>query len=96
MRTTDTASVLRVAGTFNFKDKAKPRDVKALTPPVEIGTGQFLQMLDKAITEAGVTVQAPPKLGGTPRSTTCSARTPCASTRARLCPSRPCCSAATR
>jgi hypothetical protein len=64
MRTTDTASVLRVAGTFNFKDKAKPKDVKALTPPVEIGTGQFLQMLDRAITEAGVTVQAPPKLGG--------------------------------
>jgi hypothetical protein len=65
MRTTDTASVLRVAGTFNFKDKAKPRDVKALTPPVEIGTGQFLQMIDRAITEAGVTIQAPPKLGGT-------------------------------
>jgi hypothetical protein len=65
MRTTDTASVLRVAGTFNFKDKSKPRDVKALTPPVEIGTGQFLQMVDRAITEAGITVQAPPKLGGT-------------------------------
>jgi hypothetical protein len=28
-RTTDTASVLRVAGTFNFKDRSTPREVKA-------------------------------------------------------------------
>jgi hypothetical protein len=65
-RTTDTASVLRVAGTFNLKDRANPREVKTLSPlpgqPVsETGTGAFIQMLDEAIIKAGVTMQAPPK-----------------------------------
>lgn len=60
-RTTDTASVLRVAGTFNLKDRNNPREVKTLTPVAEIGTGVFIQMIDRAITEAGIEVKAPPK-----------------------------------
>ena len=61
MRTTDTASVLRVAGSFNLKDRTNPREVKAVTPAVETGTGAFIQLLDRAIVEAGVEVKAPPK-----------------------------------
>lgn len=61
-RTTDTSSLLRVVGSFNFKNRSKPREVKALTPAAEIGTGLFVQMLDKAIVEAGITPKAPPKL----------------------------------
>ena len=60
-RTTDTASVLRVAGSFNLKDRANPREVKALTPASETGTGAFIALLDKAIIEAGVTPAPPPK-----------------------------------
>ncbi len=62
MRTTDQASVLRVAGSFNLKDRANPREVKALTPPTTSGTGEFIALIDKAIIEAGVIVQAPPRL----------------------------------
>jgi hypothetical protein len=61
MRTTDTASVLRVAGTFNFKDKHHPTEVKALTPPNELGTGAFIALIDKAIIEAGVEVKPLPQ-----------------------------------
>ena len=60
-RTTDTASVLRVAGTFNFKDRSNPREVKALTPASEIGVGEFTQLLDKALVEAGVEAKTPPR-----------------------------------
>lgn len=62
MRTTDTASVLRVAGTKNFKDRTQPRDVVALTPATETGTGAFIAMIDRALTEAGVEAKVPPKL----------------------------------
>jgi hypothetical protein len=63
-RTTDTASVLRVAGTFNFKDKTQPKEVKALTPATEHGTGEFIQLLDKAVITAGVTIAPPPRFAG--------------------------------
>lgn len=63
-RTTDTASVLRVAGTFNFKERASPRAVDALTPAAEIGTGVFIQLLDRAMTVAGVVPKELPQLGG--------------------------------
>jgi hypothetical protein len=63
-RTTDTASVLRVAGTLNFKDRAAPRAVTAWTPAKEIGNGVFISAIDKAMIEAGVEAKAPPVLGG--------------------------------
>lgn len=64
MRTTDTASVLRVAGTANFKDRTNPRQVSALTPAVPIGTGMFIQMIDTAMIEGGVEAKVLPQLGG--------------------------------
>lgn len=61
-RTTDTASVLRVAGTFNRKDPLAPRPVEVLHPGVETGTGVFLKALNDAIIRANVTPAAAPKL----------------------------------
>lgn len=54
-RTTDTASVLRVVGTFNHKNGGK-RPVMALTPAAQpTDTAKFVKMLDTAIIRAGVT-----------------------------------------
>jgi len=52
-RTTDTSSVLRVAGTFNHK-RGEKRLVKVLRPgrPTELGT--FLKRLNDAVIRAGV------------------------------------------
>jgi hypothetical protein len=64
-RTTDTASVLRVAGTFNLKDRSNPREVKTLWPlegAAETGTGLFIAMLDKAMIEAGVEAKVDPSV----------------------------------
>jgi hypothetical protein len=88
-RTTDTASVLRVAGTFNFKDRSKPREVSVMTPKEgeaipEIGTGLFIAMLDKALIKAGVEAKVLPQLGGSAPDTR-SAPTRCASTTVRRC-----------
>jgi hypothetical protein len=63
-RTTDVASVLRVAGTFNFKDRSNPKPVKALDPVQEIGNGVFVGLVDKAMITAGVQAKALPQLGG--------------------------------
>ena len=52
-RTTDTASVLRVAGTFNFKQPHTPRPVEVLLPGVATPTGTFLRHLSDAATRAG-------------------------------------------
>jgi hypothetical protein len=60
-RTTDIASVLRVAGTFNYKIKSQPREVAAITAAAEIGTGEFVKRLDTAMIEAGVRPMAPVK-----------------------------------
>lgn len=47
-RTTDSASVLRVAGTFNHKTDT-PRPVVVLTPGVETPVQQFCDALDKLV-----------------------------------------------
>ncbi len=54
-RTSDSASVLRVAGTFNRKTPTAPRPVKALTPGTVTPNGVFLRLLQEAVTRAGVT-----------------------------------------
>lgn len=56
MRTTDNSSVLRVAGTFNLKDKSKPREVKVLTKPCVMPLVEFEEMLDNALIRADVEV----------------------------------------
>lgn len=58
-RTTDNASVLRVAGTFNLKKSGEPRPVKTLTPPMILTVESFEKLLDDAIIMAGITVSAP-------------------------------------
>jgi hypothetical protein len=47
-RTTDTASVLRVAGTRNLKDQANPRPVKVLSEGVDTPTATFTDLIDRA------------------------------------------------
>lgn len=47
-RTTDTASVLRVAGTTNFKDRANPQPVRVLSEGVVTATGTFTAIVDAA------------------------------------------------
>jgi hypothetical protein len=61
-RTTDTSSILRVVGSFNFKNRSAPKEVKAKSPLDPIGTGVFTSMLDKAIIAAGITAVEVPKL----------------------------------
>lgn len=55
-RTTDTASVLRVAGTFNLKQDRK-RPVEALAMPPVTPTGDFLSLLDEIIERNGVSLK---------------------------------------
>lgn len=45
-RTTDTASVLRVAGTFNMKDPSNPRPVRVLTETKVLSREAFVSLLD--------------------------------------------------
>jgi Domain of unknown function (DUF927) len=54
-RTTDSASVLRVAGTFNRKTPLAPRPVRVLTPGTVTPPGILERLLRDAITRAGVT-----------------------------------------
>lgn len=61
-RTTDTASVLRVVGTSNWKDKANPRPVRSLAVGSPTATGVFTKQLDDAIIAAGVEPKLAPKL----------------------------------
>jgi hypothetical protein len=61
-RTTDTASVLRVVGTFNWKDPKNPRPVTLLTTGVPTPTGVFTKLLDDAIIKAGIEPKLAPKL----------------------------------
>lgn len=58
-RTTDTASVLRVVGTFNMKDRFNPREVKALMLANPTPTGLFTKALDDALIVAGLEAKAP-------------------------------------
>lgn len=56
-RTTDTASVLRVVGTFNHKKNEK-RPVRALKPGQVTELDTFLKLLNDAVIRAGVTPKA--------------------------------------
>lgn len=58
-RTRDSASVLRVAGTFNFKNRAQPRPVLVLCAGVVTPTTALLQRFDDAVVRAGLTVRPP-------------------------------------
>lgn len=62
MRTTDTSSLLRVPGTYNFKDRDDPKEVRALAQGVVTPTGVFVKRLNDALTEAGVEPKRAPKL----------------------------------
>lgn len=64
-RTTDTASVLRVAGTFNMKNGGK-RPVEVLMEGVSTLTDDFVNILDKAVDIAGLKVQTPNVFAGVP------------------------------
>lgn len=54
-RTSDSASVLRVAGTFNRKTPTAPRPVQVLLTGVETPFGVFQRLVQDAVTRAGVT-----------------------------------------
>jgi hypothetical protein len=62
-RTTDTASVLRVVGTFNWKDRTNPRPVERVGLSGEItAPGVFVNKINEAVIVAGVTPMSAPKL----------------------------------
>ena len=61
-RTTDTSSVLRVAGTFNWKNRDDPRPVEVVALGTTTATGVFVKALNEAIIRAGVTPQSAPRL----------------------------------
>jgi hypothetical protein len=56
-RTTDVSSVLRVCGTYNYKDPRQAKAVDQLVPGSVVSTGVFIRLLDTAITEAGLEAQ---------------------------------------
>ena len=56
-RTTDTASVLRVAGTFNLKTNVK-RPVEVAKETTPIGVEEFTKLVNAAIDEADISVKA--------------------------------------
>lgn len=57
-RTTDIASVLRVAGTFNMKDKSNPREVEVLKSTKPAPLDEFLKRVNDAVIRAGVTPES--------------------------------------
>lgn len=56
-RTTDVSSVLRVCGTFNYKDPRDAKPVSMLATGAATPTGVFLKELDRALTECGLEPQ---------------------------------------
>jgi len=54
-RTTDTASVLRVAGTYNLKQPDNPRPVKVHIKTERLPNDEFERLVDEALTRADVT-----------------------------------------
>lgn len=60
-RTADTASVLRVVGTYNLKDPLNPRAVTALTPTTVTPTDKFLDILLEATIRAGISAAEAPQ-----------------------------------
>lgn len=61
-RITDSASVLRVPGTFNHKNPANPRPVRVLNIGKETPNGVFLKLVADAMTRADIQIKAMPKL----------------------------------
>jgi len=61
-RTTDTSSVLRVVGTFNWKNPHQPRPVAIQAPGKPTATGVFVNAVNEAVIRAGLTAQDAPKL----------------------------------
>ena len=60
-RTTDTASVLRVAGTFNHKQLGNPRPVRVLyASPTDTPVGVFRKLVQDAVIRAGLNVRPLP------------------------------------
>jgi hypothetical protein len=58
MRTTDTASVLRVAGTFNLKDRENPKPVKVLRPSEPLTPEAMAQHLQTGLILVGAPSEA--------------------------------------
>lgn len=58
MRTTDVASVLRVAGTYNLKDVENPRKVKVMLAAAQTTTKRFTTAVSDALIRAGETPRA--------------------------------------
>lgn len=61
-RTTDSSSVLRVAGTLHRKDPLDIKPVEVVFPGVETGTGAFVKMLNEAVIRTGEEPVEAPKL----------------------------------
>lgn len=59
MRTTDSASVLRVAGTWNLKDKSNKRQVQLLADGAATRNHLLISIIDKAVITAGITPKQP-------------------------------------
>ncbi len=59
MRTTDTSSVLRVAGTFNHKKAGEPRPVLVYKQTTTVNVDSFIALVDAAIEDAGVAIRKP-------------------------------------
>jgi len=68
MRTTDISSVLRVAGTLNFKDPLNPRKVKVLAEGKVSDLGTLTQTLQHALIRAGEQVPTVADLSSRPPS----------------------------
>lgn len=60
-RTTDTASVLRVAGTLNWKDRSSPTSVDVIKPAAPSPNDVFLRALSDALIRAGGDPTTTPK-----------------------------------
>ena len=59
MRTTDTSSVLRVAGTFNHKKAGEPRPVAVYKQTSVVNKDVYIGLIDAAIEDAGILVRKP-------------------------------------
>lgn len=69
MRTTDITSVLRVPGTFNWKDRSNPREVKVLQEGVVTPLETFKRIVSDAMIKHGVEPQMPTATAARPIAT---------------------------
>lgn len=65
-RTIDSSSVLRVPGTFNWKDKHNPRPVQVLQEGAVSSVAAFTQLVSDALVSAGISATAAPAKHTTP------------------------------